>query len=386
MGQIARPFADISRSAGVWLFTSGTDAYAMCDETLSDGTTTEVGSPNTIGTHTLKMAYGTNWDGSALVRPYDNNSMMIRLDLRELNGAIQVTIRLIEDVAGNGYATVRESWALGVVSNTAYNYTRKNVAAATVDAIVDFTKLGIQIEYTIANAGRVGLATYSSIIMSDGVAPSYGSYSTSFPGTDVPRCFESYTINAVTPDLPSVSGGIFSLTTNGFVLIMTCYAQDFIADHYAKVTCATGYNNAKTATAGFTRQYRRWVTPGTDSVRYDCVPDASNVPPAHVMKYDGGASAQIALVAFSSVPNLVAGDTYETRSVGTTQSGRKNGVEIVSGTDALITGVTWTGFVLSAIGASPWVGISNFETGSVPSSASSGSVLGNRKFIGAGLK
>jgi len=116
----------------------------------------------------------------------------------------------------------------------------------------------------------------------------------------------------------------------------------------------------------FIRQDKDWVTPGTDSVRYDLVNNLVATPQFD-LKYDGGASATLDSELYSSTPNIAAGDRLQTRAIGTVISGRKNGVEITSFDDAArpALGAGYAGFLIAPFNGTPWVGISKFEMGSV---------------------
>lgn len=362
MGQLARLETEISRTAGAWPTTAGGSLAAEVDETLRDGTTTEFASPNTIATHIAKLAFGANWDGAALARPWRNDQCVLSVDARFIVGLIFITIKLVEDVAGNGYATVRDTWGpLGGLLAT-YQIYRRALAAAVVDSIQDFTKLGLQFEIQVGNVGRAGAISYAALEMPSPGGLTLGLYQLNFAGVvAMPRCFELFTINNTVPAQPIVNNR-FDCSANGFVLIVPCHAVDLVADSYAEVKCAVGWNNTLTATAGFIRQVPTWVSPGVDSLRYDMVPDAAFS--RWDLKVDGGASVSLNTTPFATVPNLVAGDRTQTRAVGNNISGRKNGVQITAAVDATIPNAGHPGFVLSPSGAGPWIGIDYFEAGS----------------------
>jgi hypothetical protein len=386
MSQLARVSNELGRSTGTWILTSGTDIAQMCDETLSDGTTTEFATPSTVATHSCTLKFGTSWNGAALARPYINTLSVLRVDVRYVTGAVDLVVKIVEGATNNTDGTVRDTWTIGTLGVNVYTSAgsvfRREIPSASIDAISDFTALSARLEYTNGTSGRRGAGTYVSIEMPSPNAPTLGRYTLDLAGlTALPPEWQLVTISALVPALPVVSSSVDAPSASS-VLIYTCSALDLTADCRAMVRCSSGYNNTKSRLGSFIRQNPGWDVFGTDSWRYDDVPNEAAATPAYELKYDGAISSVLVSTAFTSVANLVAGDTHETRAVGTTISGWKNGVQIHQATDSTITAYGLCGVVHSPFGTTPWVGWDYFEMESVP--AWGGPLVGGR-LIGGSL-
>ena len=332
-GQLTRLETEVSKSAGTWSTIGGGTLAAEVDETFSDGTTTEFGSPTTVATHTAILAFGANWNGSALGRPYDNTSAVLEVHLRYATGLVVQNIYLVEDVAGNGYATVRDTWT-GLFSTmlSTYQRFRRAIASSVVDAIVDFTKLGIKFEIQVANSGRSGLCTYAHLEMGGTSVAVPGSYTEDFTGAS--SMTRGWTLHAgaslvlVTP--PTVGSNEVKPTDAGSLLqIFRSHHVYLPADAYAELTTGT-YTTAECKITPFIR-HKRGFTGATDQLRYNVVPNGPGAPAQYEYKRDGGPSSPILVTAaMGTYPDLVTNDLLQTRAISDTYSGRKNGVEMMT--------------------------------------------------------
>lgn len=125
--QYARPTSDVS--AGTWTASSGSDLFAMLDETTANDTDYIV----TTGTSTCEVALGTMSD------PAISSGHIVRYRLSATSGGITVRLR-------QGTTTIA-TWthASAPTSLTTYEQT---LTGGEADAIMDYTTLRLQFEAT----------------------------------------------------------------------------------------------------------------------------------------------------------------------------------------------------------------------------------------------
>lgn len=125
--QYARPTSDVS--AGTWTASSGSDLFAMLDETTANDTDYIV----TTGTSTCEVALGT------LTDPSSSSGHIVRYRIAADSGGITVRLR-------QGTTTIA-TWthASAPTSLTTYAQT---LAGGEADAITDYTTLRLQFEAT----------------------------------------------------------------------------------------------------------------------------------------------------------------------------------------------------------------------------------------------
>lgn len=372
LGQVARPASDISFTGVLadWTCPGGVFA-ALNDEVLSDGIGTEWASPNTITggvPHSLKMKWGLNHNGAPLRAPVAGSNGRLRVDARAATGAVFAQAHLLD---GNG--AVRWSsaqWAppVSVTYNVANAIKLFLIPAANLATVTDWPNAGVQIDATIANAGRRLAVTSVLLAMRSATGAAAGAIDYDFAtvGAFGPEWEVMSTTGAVLPVLTIANGRIEAPAAGTYILIN--HKRDLLADCWSEVTTCPAYNNALVWLGPFIRNFRDGVTPGVDTVRYDVVNNPLAAPaPAFEDKYDGGPSAVLAQAPFAGFANLVAGDRIQTRGVGGIISGRKNGIEIVTADDSArpALGVGHVGTVIAAVGAGPWFSISRLQAATV---------------------
>jgi hypothetical protein len=371
MGQLARCGSEFSRSAGAWATASASMADDI-DETLSDGTATEFGSPSTIGTHTVILPIGTNWDGNPLVAPGTTADHICVVHTRFLTGAVGIVIDLVEDVASNGFATLRATFGASTGLAGTYKEYRYKLTGPEAASIVNPANLAYRFVITVGTAGRRGLCTWATFELPSPAGTPLAYWSESFAGlSTLPRWWTQNPTgtNDVKPPVIITNGQIRFDTA--YSSILTNHRADLPADCYAACTLGADYNAANTGVGAFVRQPRAWTQHGTDGYRYNNV---NNTPAAqHELKLDGGTpGVAIASVAFATVPNMATGDVSQTRAIGTTITARKNGTQIMTGTDASVAAAGHAGIVVTSGFGGTNYGPSAFEMGSTTPPASTG--------------
>lgn len=125
--QYARPTSDVS--AGTWTASSGSDLFAMLDETTANDTDYIV----TTGTSTCEVALGTMSD------PSSSSGHIVRYRISAASGGITVRLR-------QGTTTIA-TWthATAPTSLTTYEQT---LTGGEADSITDYTTLRLQFEAT----------------------------------------------------------------------------------------------------------------------------------------------------------------------------------------------------------------------------------------------
>lgn len=363
MSQVFRPIQDGNKTAGTWVVTSGDNViYTNIDDLICDNTTTVATSPNSTGTWQSRVKMGIA--SGVAARPFINSTSMWDVVLRSPNlGTVVYTLRLYEGGSTTlGAGTLRDTWSLGTISSGTFQRYRRNLAGSVIDAITDFSDLWIEVDAVCNAAGERWQLSQMELILGDAMGNRRGRIVQSFAGLSALPATWRQEGGSTILGVPTVGSNRLDTVTSGNILV--CHDQDLPADVYAKATIASGYDGSSVGVGAFVRLNRTWVTSGTDNYRYNEVNDSTEAE--HQIKLDGiSASVKIDFVAFATEANLDDGDVTETRAVGTTISGRKNGTELNSGTDTTQQAAGHQGIVFRQVGAT-LNGVTDFETGSIP--------------------
>lgn len=375
MAQVARPISELSRTAGTWGLSSGTDIGAMLDEVIGDVGTTQFLTPNTAAEHRVDVLLGNNWDGNPLRDPGVDTGVTLVIHTQLWAGTVtDYIVELIEEVSG--VWTVRHSSNFGALGGAGtFVQHILNATEAEIAPINWSNRLGVRIRGTCAAGAQWG---GTQVVF---IAPDAGMNGVLRRG----RIIEDFTALTSIQQLPGYwvlmvnEGGTMMsppLGTGGSVdgpsadvtaRILVCLKYDLIADQKATITLHPDYTLAKVWTGAFVRMRARdAVSPDTVCERYNLVTNDGSS--AHEIKHDGIAGSPVlASTAFASIPAPVGGDTYGTSAVGSAVVGYKNGTVIAAATNSDHAGPGYPGFVvLPVAGGSPWRGVTRFEAQTIP--------------------
>jgi hypothetical protein len=368
MAQLARPLTEISRSAGTWFSNANTGNLA--DDLRIPDPALGLASPSTVATHILKVAFGPNWNGTPLVRPATNRDWVLRVDARYVTNATSLIVKVVEDVAGDSYSTVRDTWNIGTLPASVFNFFRRPLAAAVVDTIVDITKVGIIYEFTVGTSGNRGSALYTSLVLPDAQGNRRGRVYFDFRGMQrLPPFFETFpTSGTTTPALPIFSAGGIELPSTASIRFV-CYHSDLPRDCRAAIRFAGTYDVAKLMGGPLVRQVKEWDVTGSSGNAF-CFDFVNNTPASEwELTKDGGApDTPVVNVPFGTEPNAKPKTKVGVQAVGDQVTGYIDDREVARMTHTGVPEPGNVGFALAGISATstPWPAVESFEAESVP--------------------
>lgn len=390
--QIARPISDVTL-VGAWVFTGGfTTAWQSTNATQSDLGTHNAATPAAAGNYSARLGL------TALSKPATTSNHVIRTQCRASSATSGVThqVILVEDVGG--VRTVR--WTSATTPNinaTQYQEYSFLVPTANVAAIVDYTKLSVEVNLSCAGVSR-GQCTWVLFVCPDVQGVRRGRVTEDFTGQTALsgnwRTYIGAAGNLATASY-SVGANCLQLTVAALAVLFEYMAFDFPADSFTEMTLDSGFDNTKVKGGPFIRRNRDAIDSSVDTWRYNVVSNLASSWWEAVN--DGRPLTDIrATVAYAVTPNMVASDVVRSEAIGSTIKGKKNGTQFVSvldtgdGTGSNYLPITGAGNSGVAIGTqaatvSPWKGPTKIVMGSIPNFLPAPVDSAGIQFVGVGF-